>query len=390
MKLLVREELRPLVTDHAQPCVSLYMPTLRGRENQQNAIRLKNLYVKARENLIAQGMRAPDATEYLEPVGRMMQDADLWRHCSDGLAVFRSREQFRTYRVPFPFQDTVVVADRFHLKPLLPLFTDGEFFHLLVLGLKGIRLLQCSRQHLLEVDLTGKVPAGLGEMMAGYVPEESVKFHTASVAGGGGKAMGVVHGATGADERLRKKYILEYFQQVDKGLLQIVSERATMLLAGVKYLCSLYRQVSGFRGLLDVEVNGSMDMTSLKDLHEQGRQAYETHRESVRGQALARFREAVGTPAASTELEKIVPAAYNGQVQMLWVPSGLQRWGKFDAVAGTVEVHEIQKYGEEDLVDFAAVHTLMHGGEVFASGEPIAGGSGSLTPAPLAAIFRYA
>jgi hypothetical protein len=75
---------------------------------------------------------------------------------------------------------------------------------------------------------------------------------------------------------------------------------------------------------------------------------------------------------------------------MLWVPAGLQRWGKFDAGAGTVEVHENQKYGEEDLVDFAAVHTLMHGGEVFASGEGGAGGPGSLTPAPLAAIFRYA
>lgn len=386
MKLLVREELRPLVMDHSSPCVSLYMPTLRGQEGQQNAIRFKNLCGKAREDLIANGMRGPDAAEHLKPLDQMLQDSDLWRHCSEGLAVFRSRRQFRSYRLPRAFQEALVVGDRFHLRPLLPLFTGEDFFYLLVVNLKGIRLLQCTRDLLSEIDIADRVPAGLEATMAAYVLEESVQFHSVGATGAGGRVMGAMHGhgVSGSDKAVRKKYILEYFHQADRGLVQVLGDHTPMLLAGVKYLCALYRQANSYRGLLEVEVGGSMELTSLKDLHRQGWEAYEGHRLQLQQRALARFREVVGTSATSTELGKIVPAAFNGQVRTLLAPVGLEQWGRFDPASGKIEVHPKQVSGEEDLVDFAAIHTLMHGGEVYAVGQGPSGG------APLAAIFRYA
>jgi len=55
--------------------------------------------------------------------------------------------------------------------------------------------------------------------------------------------------------------------------------------------------------------------------------------------------------------------------------------GRYDAARGEVEVHGAP--GSEDLLNFAAVHTLLHAGTVYAvKPDEVPGGGGAL-----AAIF---
>jgi len=62
----------------------------------------------------------------------------------------------------------------------------------------------------------------------------------------------------------------------------------------------------------------------------------------------------------------------------------VQRWGVFDPDHHEVHLHPEPRSGDEDLLDFAAVHVFLRGGEVYAvtseemPDEP-----------PLAAIFHY-
>ena len=58
--------------------------------------------------------------------------------------------------------------------------------------------------------------------------------------------------------------------------------------------------------------------------------------------------------------------------------------GTFDPVTLAVHLHKNPEPGDEDLLDFAALHTLSNGGTVYAV-EP------EKVPddAPLAAVFRY-
>jgi hypothetical protein len=119
MNTLNRDDLRTLMGKHKGLCVSIFMPTHRaGTETQQDPIRFKNLLREAEERLLASGLGTPEAHELLKPAQRLLWDVHFWRHQSDGLALFLSPEVFRCYRLPFDFEELVVVTDRFHIKLL--------------------------------------------------------------------------------------------------------------------------------------------------------------------------------------------------------------------------------------------------------------------------------
>jgi ribosomal protein L35 len=86
-----------------------------GRGEQSGKIRLKNLLEGAEERLIASGLRAPETRGLLGPGRKLLDDGMFWQCQSDGLAMFLPAEVFRFYRIPFDFEELVVVADRFHM-----------------------------------------------------------------------------------------------------------------------------------------------------------------------------------------------------------------------------------------------------------------------------------
>jgi hypothetical protein len=80
----------------------------------------------------------------------------------------------------------------------------------------------------------------------------------------------------------------------------------------------------------------------------------------------------------------VVLAAYYQRVDSLFVAVGLQQWASFAPDTGKVDLHREQENGDEDLIDFAAIHTLLNSGTVYAV-EP----AKVPADASLAAIFRY-
>ncbi|MBN1137486.1 MAG: hypothetical protein JXM73_12935, partial [Anaerolineae bacterium] len=130
MDILTKQDLQELIEKRDGWRVSIFVPTHRtGRETRQARIRLKNLLAQAEERLAAAGLRAPEIKAQLEPASRLVQDSLFWQRQSDGLAIFLAAETARHYRLPLDFEELVVVADRFYVKPLLPLLSgDGRFY----------------------------------------------------------------------------------------------------------------------------------------------------------------------------------------------------------------------------------------------------------------------
>ena len=83
-------------------------------------------------------------------------------------------------------------------------------------------------------------------------------------------------------------------------------------------------------------------------------------------------------------MEKIVPAAYHGRVETLFVAAGEQQWGILNLVTNEIEFHDQMESGDEPLLDLAIVHTYLKGGTVYAV-EPEMGLGGT----PAAAVLRY-
>lgn len=365
MKRLVPEELRELVAHRAGPCVSIYMPMHRGQDNKQDPIRFKNLLGRCREYLLASGMRPAQVQELLDPLYRTSFQPETWRNPAASLAVFCAPGLFRQYRLETEVPEAAIVAEQFHLKPMIEMLTGLGTFYVLALNLNHVGFYRCSRLGIEPVTIPDS-PMSLAESMKFDVIEESARFHTVSAPSA--RPMGVWSGPGngGNDERVRKKFILEFFLKLDRSLCRMLaSQRTPLVLAGVKYLCSLYREANRYGGLIEQEVSGSTDRMDVKKLHQQSLLAIEPLHGRRREQAVAKYHQLAGTPMASSDLKRIVSAAYQGQVQTLLVPLGANRWGSYDPATDNMLIHDKQQAGEEDLLDFAAAHTLMHGGDLY-------------------------
>ncbi len=82
--------------------------------------------------------------------------------------------------------------------------------------------------------------------------------------------------------------------------------------------------------------------------------------------AAAHYRNYAATERASNDVREVIPAAYDGRIESLFVTSDQEQWGTFDPVTHIMHVHRVAKFRDEDLLDLAATQTLLHGGSVYA------------------------
>ncbi|MGH2655531.1 MAG: hypothetical protein ACRDIZ_02330 [Actinomycetota bacterium] len=376
-----RRDVELLTAPREGPCVSVFLPTHRmGPDTEQDPVRLKNLLAEAEPRLVERGLRGPVARDLLAPAAALVHERQFWQHQSDGLALFLASGWWRPYRLPLEFPELTVVADRFHVKPILPLLVgDGRFF-VLALSQNEIRLLEGTRQAVHEVDLE-EVPRSLREALRFDDPQKERLFHMTGREGG---TAAVFHGH-GIGGEIDKERILRYLKLVDSGLVEILrDQQAPMVLAGVDYVRDMYRQVSRYPAVVEEGISGNPEQLRPEELHRRAWSVVEPLFRRGLQEATARYRELAGTGMASGNLEESVTAADQGRVDILFVPLGQQRWGTLHTATSRITVHEEPRSGDQDLLDLAAVWTILRGGTVYAIPlDRIPGGTG------IAAILRY-
>jgi Bacterial archaeo-eukaryotic release factor family 7 len=154
MQLLSKDDLKTLMSEQGDRCKSIHLPTHPfGIETRQDPIQLRNLLREAAERLIAVGLHTHEVEVLLDPVQRLLGDGFVWRHLGEGMALFLSPNLFRYYCLPRTFEPLVVVARRFHVKPLLPLLGEIEGYYILALSQHAVRLFQGTHYDLSEVRL---------------------------------------------------------------------------------------------------------------------------------------------------------------------------------------------------------------------------------------------
>lgn len=381
MDLFVIDDLKTLMGKEGDWSVSMYMPTHRVSSRvQEDQIRFKNLVREAEEELAAIENGTLDIS--LEPAHKLLEDMPFWQYRSDGLAVFLSADLFRPYRLPLAFDELVVVTDRFHTKPLLPLLSGDGRFYLLALSQNEIRLLHCTRSSFSEVDLR-ELPGSLKEALWYDDHEKHLQYHTGTPAGPGGRAA-IYHGqGVGTDDE--KDRILRFFRAVDEGLGKVIQDkRAPMVLAAVDYLQPIFKQATKYPVVLEEGINGNPEEIRPAELHAKAWEIIHPYFQEEIHDRTAAFKELIGTGKASDSLEEIVKASYHGRVKVLFVAVGTQSWGSYEPSVDEVTLSPSKQPQSKDLLDLCAAQALLNGGTVYAmqpSEMPVEG--------PIAAILRY-
>lgn len=386
-EILPRADLQRLLSHRMQWCVSVFMTTHRaGTSIGQDPIRLKNLVREAEEKVVATGWRRTRAREVLQPAAALIADTEFWRFQGDGLALFLAPEFSYQLRSPLSFDELAVVADRFEIKPLVPLLTENGRYYVLALSQKQNRLLEATRYAVRRVP-TPKVPLSLTDALRYDDPERQLQFHSRS---GGptsqGRRPAIFHGhGVGIDDA--KSNVLRYCQHVDRGLHDLLrDERVPLVLAAVEFEQAIYREANTYPHLVEHGVSGNPDGISDEELARAAWPIVAPLFRAVRESAAEQYRAFQANGRASAELEVVLPAAWQGRVDTLFAARGAPVWGSF-----TPETLELRRStdngrtpGDYDLLDEAARYTLSSGGTVYIVGPDEVPG-----PGEVAATFRY-
>jgi hypothetical protein len=383
--LFTENDLRDLVTMRSKYCISLFMPTYKvGADIQQNAPRFKNLISEAQELLISAGVRPTEAAGLLEPARRFLRNGNFWQNQADGLAAFLSPGLVKIYRLPAIMPEKAVIGSKFYLKPMLPLLTGNTKYYLLDLDINGVRLFEGTRYMLSQVE-SEKIPKSLAETLGFDTQEKEVQFASKPAIVGDNSV--TVFGY-GRQTDKQKVNIVNYFHKVNDAIADILQgSNAPLVLAGVEYLHPLYKDTNSYPYLVENGITINIQNLSLQGLHDKVWSIVNSIFQKTQERDTDNYKILSGErkSTAANDLKTIVTGAQHGRVETLFITDGATVvWGKYDESRQEIEIHPSALPGDEDLLDRAAINTLLRGGVVYIV-EPE--NMPDVTPA--AALLRY-
>jgi hypothetical protein len=224
------------------PCLSLYQPTHRHYPaKQQDPIRFKNL-LKMLEQSLRHKYAAAEIQSLLQPFEELGEDRDFWKFTHDGLAVLAAPGFFRYYRLQRIVPEFALVADSFHLKPILRIVQSADYYQILGLNRREIKLYQGNRDIVDEIEPAAGVPRTIVDALGAELTEPHLTVASYGT-GASGPAMHHGHGSK-ADEL--DIDIERFFRAVDRAVLEHHSRpsRLPLVLAALPEYHGVFRQVS--------------------------------------------------------------------------------------------------------------------------------------------------
>jgi hypothetical protein len=344
-------------------CVSIYMPMhSTGAEVREDPAKLRKLLKQAENALAQSGIRDLDRAEFLATAQKLENDPLFWRSGNVGLALFISDGFFERYRFPLRFQDLVVVNNRFHVKPMLPLFSSEGRFYILAASQKMVRLFHGTRYSVSELEISGMVKNITDVLQYEDITTKERSFHNRPNVGDYKTGS---HGQ--AEEMNDEDHLYRFAQAIDKSIHPIFrNEHAPLILAGVERFHPIYRQANTYPFLLPEGIFGNPDLLNEKDLHARAWEIAEPFFLEEQKKAAERYMNNRNTGLASRNLGENILAAAEGRVDTLFVDTTSECWGLFNPVTKEIAIHDKKNNGDEDLLDLAAINTLKNRGVVYA------------------------
>lgn len=370
-----------------KPCVSIYIPTFRAGQNQEDRLRFKNAISEAVDQLttgnmfVDKTMDKEAAHEFMSEASALLDKEDFWSHLSDGLAAFVTEDKFEYHIVPIHFNQKVYVAGNFYLRPMMPLLNGEDRFFLLALSQNEVRFFEGHKHHITPVKIKDLVPENL-EAALMLQHDEVLQSHS----GNPNDGSAIYHGQGGGEDR-KDKDLRDYLKQVDDGLMKMLhDENAPLIIACVDYLVPIYKEVSNYSNIVDANISGNPENDDPVKLHEKAWSHMDSYFQKDRKEKKDQFTAFMSENKASFSINDIIPAAIGGRVETLFVDKDAPvRWGFYQESDHSIQNHKEQKAYSTCLLNMAAVQTYLNGGTVYTSPRT----DFPNPTAELNAIYRY-
>jgi hypothetical protein len=302
--------------------------------------------VKALEESLRQKYSTRDVRPLLEPFQNLAEDHSFWNHTLDGLALPAGPGVFRVYRLQLPVAELAVVADSFHIKPLIRILQSADRYQVLGPSRQETKLLEGNRDTLDEVELSSAVPRTVTEV----VGEDSKEAHLSVWSPSPG--VGVRHGP-GSKAELVDKETERFFRAVDHAILEHHSRSSglPLLLAALPEHHSFFRRISRNPFLMPEGVDIHPDALSIEALCDRAWHAIEPHYLARLAGLVEMFGAAWSKELGADDLAQVAASAVAGRVGTLLIEADRHIPGRIDAVTVEIEFDDLAHPEADDLLD---------------------------------------
>ncbi len=377
MNSLLHDYATGVLRNPEPPCLSLYQPTHRHHpDNQQDPIRFRNL-LKALEQSLRESYPAQDARALLRQFEDLAQDRAFWNCTLGGLAVLAAPGVFHVYNLPRSVPELAVVADSFHIKPLIRFVQSADRYHVLGVSRQKISFFEGNRDALEEVDLDPAVPRIPSEAPRG----EAKEFHLSAWASSAGSPG--VHYSEGSKSNIEDNAATRFLRAVDRAILEHYSRpvRLPLILAALPENQSFFRAISRNPFLLPDGVDMHPDAMSRNDLRERAWRRMEPHYRARLAGLIEMFAAARSKELGDDDVERVAASAAAARVGTLLTEADRHIPGRINPETG-----EVSLGGDavDDVLDDLAELVLKNGGQVV-----IVPNEHMPTQTGVAAIYRF-
>ncbi|MFD1926888.1 hypothetical protein ACFSFY_02205 [Sporosarcina siberiensis] len=357
---IVKDFPNELFETKAETFISLYQPTHRhGPENQQDPIRFKNLIREVSQSLDTKYDKK-QIESLLKPFEALAADKEFWQHTADGMAVFATESKCIVYILQRPVEELAVVADSFHIKPLIRIFQSADRYHLLGINRNNFTLYEGNRYGFEKVKIDSELPQTAEEILGKEFTESHV---TAGGRGAGGSV--VFHGAGSKKDEIDKD-IERYFRSVDRLVLDNYSRPMglPLILVSLDEYHTPFHNLSHNPFLQKEGIKADYETFSIEELRERAWAKLEPVYIAKTKALIDEFENARAQDQGSDDIVQVAKAAAENRVNRVLIESDRIIPGKIDAETGALTEEALENPVVDDILDDLAELVFKNKGEV--------------------------
>jgi hypothetical protein len=361
------------------PAITVLLPAyVPGALERPNSLRIRSAVDSIFPRLLTLGLAHHEIAHMVAPLLALTSDPSFRHGRRSGVALFLDCREFFCFDVPGDVEELVSVGRHFHIRPLLGWLSEPRDFLILELTRSKARLVRCRDGKLTDVGMPGGAPEDM----------QAMNFTEAPEPGRGGRpgsnrarsqTPAIQFGLTSANEERRIRF---FCAMVDRGLQVCLQDMGLpLVVAGSERIVNAYQSENTYARMVADTLKANLDTLPEDEVIAHARRLIHQERMHEATRHLVEMEEYAPGDRWSTSIDAILRGAANGRVWRLFLSENATCIGDvFQTLGRSCGTTSIQ----EDLLNAAAIETLIQGGEVFLVDPEI------LPPqAPAAALFRY-
>jgi hypothetical protein len=369
---------KELLAPHQPPCISIYLAVNRASAPaNETPVHFRNVIDEVGQQFGEQSFSRAAANEAaIERLKRVLDDASLWQGDREALAIFASPDYSQVIELRRPVERTVIVADSFHVKPLIRVMQQAQLFRVLCVSPRHVRMLEGDETALRPMPLRN-VPLGNDHILATGATGPSTTPQMP------GRATPPRAPASTPAERIPDD---RFFRLVDQAVWENYSRNdhiPIVVCADVQHL-SEFLKVCKNDHIQKQGIALNPDAATPQRLREAAWKILEPKFSAQIRTLKDAYHAARARQLGSDEIPQVAEAAATGRVGTLLVDSDVKIPGILHRDSGIVEQAALANPRADDVLDDLAEMVLKTDGQVFVLPH-----NQMPTDHGVAAVYRY-